>query len=100
MAQCAYCSATILFGGQRAGDYVFCNARCLLHGRPLLLANDRVDVADLDQTVRDLREDLLIVVDELQQLRASLNEANERIDFTERALVQLRGAMKVPPASA
>jgi len=32
MASCASCGQTILFGGKKCGDFVFCNDRCLSNG--------------------------------------------------------------------
>jgi hypothetical protein len=97
--RCAFCNSTILFGGRRVGEYVFCNSRCLLHGRPFLQADQQAAVADLNEALRELRDDLLLLADEVQQLRTAVGEANERVDFTERALVQLREAIKPPPAA-
>lgn len=88
MAQCASCNATILFGGHKVGDYRFCSPRCLLMARP------SVAEADLAGEVKDevqlLREDLHIVIDELQQQRSAHAELHERLDFLERAVAQLR----------
>lgn len=92
MARCAFCSTTILFGGKRVGDHVFCNGRCLLRGRPLLLADDSTN--DLWDAMDALREDMLVLADELHELRAAMSETNERLDFSERTMVQMREAQQ------
>jgi hypothetical protein len=98
MAQCASCNATILFGGHRVGEYRFCSPRCLLMARPSVAeANLAGEVKD---EVQQLREDLLLVVDELQQQRSAHMELHERLDFLERAVVQLREAVRQPGATA
>ncbi len=38
MASCAYCGETIVFGGVKAGDLRFCNAKCLDRARVLAAA--------------------------------------------------------------
>lgn len=88
MAQCATCNATILFGGHRSGDLRFCSARCLMMARPSLAADDLArDVAD---DVDQLRDDVMLLAEELQQHRTAQAEMYERVDFLERALAQLR----------
>ena len=84
MAQCEQCGSTIIFGGHRLGDHRFCSARCTVQGRQMLLAEARVDDDD------SMREDMLVVLEELQQQRLQLAELHERVDFLERALAQLR----------
>src|SRR4051794_34859709 len=46
MAQCDYCSTTILFGGVRDGDARYCNATChqkgVLHGLAHVVPDDVV----------------------------------------------------------
>lgn len=85
MASCAYCNATILFGGRRIGEHLYCNTHHALLGRSL----DQAQTND-PKLLRELQEDSLALAEEVQQLRTSLNEAQERIDFLERAIAQLR----------
>lgn len=40
MASCAYCNSLILFGGTRAGDLRFCDAKCAEKGRLAFAANE------------------------------------------------------------
>ena len=88
MAQCGFCSTTILFGGKRLGDEVYCNARCMLQGRAVVAAEGGSD--DLWDIVIELRNEMLVLAEEMQEIRSALAEANERVDFAERTLVQLR----------
>jgi hypothetical protein len=90
MAQCTQCGATILFGGHRFGEYRFCSARCVVLGRPLLLAQDRADTRGDEGELTELREHVGIIIEELQQQRVAIGELQERIDFLERALAQVR----------
>ena len=92
MAQCAQCGATILFGGHRIGDHRFCSARCRIAARPLIASEASVEECEA------LREDILVLVDELQLQRAQLAELAERVDFLERALAQVRQA-RAPEAT-
>lgn len=88
MAQCANCNATILFGGHQAGEFRFCSARCLMIARPSLAADNLArDVAD---DLEQLRDDVMLLAEELQQQRTAQTELHERVDFLERALAQLR----------
>jgi len=88
MAQCANCNALILFGGHQAGEFRFCSARCLMLARPSLDAGDLA--ADITDDVGQLRDDLMLLAEELQQQRTAQVEMNERVDFLERVLAQLR----------
>ncbi len=45
----------------------------------------------------DLEARLDVLADEVVQLRQELNEAQERIDFTERALAQVEQARRLAP---
>lgn len=92
MAQCTQCGATILFGGHRFGAYRFCSARCVVLGRQLLVAQDRADVHGDEGDLAEVRENVSIVIEELQQQRVAVGELQERVDFLERALAQLRTA--------
>ena len=95
MAQCAHCDATILFGGHRRGEYRFCSPRCLMAARPSLLAEEVA--GDVKDELAQTGDDVLILAEELQQQRAAMNELQERVDFLERALAQLReAALKSP----
>lgn len=38
MANCAYCSTTIIFGGKQVGSYRLCNDRCVAKGQLLVTA--------------------------------------------------------------
>ena len=91
MAHCEQCGSTIVFGGHRIGDHRFCSARCTILARPLLMAETRAEEGD------SLRDDMLLVIEELQQQRLQLAELAERVDFLERALAQLRSVH--PPAA-
>lgn len=88
MAQCAFCSARIIFGGKRLGDDVYCNARCMLQGRAIAVAEGGDN--EIWDMITEMRDEMLVLAEELQELRTALSEANERVDFAERALVQLR----------
>jgi hypothetical protein len=50
MAACAYCGATILFGGSRIGNQRFCNATCAQRGNWLALSRQLPD-AEVNQQV-------------------------------------------------
>jgi hypothetical protein len=50
MGQCAYCKSTILFGGRRDGDLVFCGDSCFQKGEVLRVAN-RVPDEELEKYV-------------------------------------------------
>ncbi len=89
MARCAYCNATIVFGGRQVGEYQYCSTHHALLGRALQ-PDTHSDLAGLREQVRELHEDMLSLAEEVQQQRASLSEAAERLDFVERTLVQLR----------
>ena len=89
MARCAYCNATILFGGRQVGGYQYCNTHHALAGRALQ-PETQSDLAGLHEQLRELRDDLVSLAEEVQQQRASLSEVAERLDFVERTLVQLR----------
>ena len=95
MAKCAFCNKTIVFGGRRVGEQLFCNAECLIHGRQLGAIDEHSDVAGLREAVRNLRDALLVVAEETEQQRTLLNEVTERLDFAERRLAQL-GASATP----
>jgi hypothetical protein len=43
MAKCAYCNATIVFGGSRIGDQRYCNATCAQRGNLLALSRQVPD---------------------------------------------------------
>ena len=90
MAQCAYCNATILFGGHRRGEFRFCSPRCLMAARPSLLAEEAA--GEVKDELAQAGDDVLILAEELQQQRAALSELQERVDFLERALARLRDA--------
>lgn len=90
MARCAYCNATILFGGRTVGDHQYCSSHHALLGRAMLGGESQSDLAGVRELIRELREDMLALADEVQQQRASVTEAYERLDFVERALAQLR----------
>jgi hypothetical protein len=95
MAKCSFCNKTIVFGGRRVGELLFCNAECLIHGRQLVTIDENADAAGLREAVRDLRDALLVVAEETEQQRTLLTELTERLDFAERALAQL-GASATP----
>jgi hypothetical protein len=59
-------------------------------GRSLAQADAQAHRGDARDTVRELQEDIVALAEEVQRQRALLSEANERIDFLERALVQVR----------
>jgi len=99
MARCASCNRTILFGGHRLGEYRFCSPRCLLLARPGLVPNEQGGAGDTQDAIGCLREDIMLLVDELQQQREALSEAQERVDFLERTIVQLREAARTDQAS-
>lgn len=88
MAECTVCSATIIFGGRRLGEHVFCNSRCMMQGRALLAAEGGED--ELWDVIAELRDEMLIMAEEMHELRTSLAEANERLNFSERVLTQLK----------
>ena len=88
MAQCAFCSTTIIFGGRRLGEHLFCNARCMMQGRAIIVAEGGDN--EIWDVISEMREEMLALAEELQEVRTALSEANERVDFAERALVQLR----------
>jgi hypothetical protein len=50
MATCAYCGATIVFGGSRAGNLRYCNATCAQRGSLLALSRQIPD-AEIRQQV-------------------------------------------------
>lgn len=52
MAKCSYCGTTILFGGKRVQDFVFCNDQCLGNGQALIVSRDIPDDLVLEQTRR------------------------------------------------
>ncbi len=93
MAACAYCNATILFGGRRVGEYQYCSTHHALLGRSLVQAAE----ASEHGGVRELNEELIALADEVERQRVALADAQERIDFLERALVQLRDAAAKRP---
>jgi hypothetical protein len=98
MASCAVCNATILFGGHRVGGLAYCSARCLLLGRSLDRSDTRPDDTR-DTAVREMREDLMALAEDLQRDHELLTEVAERLDFLERAVISLRAQEKTvePP---
>jgi hypothetical protein len=92
MTRCSYCNATILFGGIEVGEKRYCNARCRLKARSLLSITDPTDVSDLHAIITALHEELLQVADEVHALRGALAEAQERVDYLERSVAQLKSA--------
>lgn len=64
----------------------------MTQGRVLLASETGDD--DLWDVIDELREEMLALAEEMQELRTSLVEANERLDFSERVLAQI----KEPPA--
>jgi hypothetical protein len=92
MTRCAYCNSTILFGGLRVGDHTYCNTRCRLRAQTLHLPPADRDVADLHAIITALHEDLLHLADEVHETRTALAEINERVDFLERSVSQLKAA--------
>ncbi|MEP6573776.1 MAG: hypothetical protein ABJD11_13820 [Gemmatimonadota bacterium] len=100
MAVCAFCNTRIVFGGRRVGEQVFCNAHCLLNGRAQMVVTDQASVVDLREAVRELRDALLVLAEEVEQQQTTIGETAERLDFAERALAQIRNAtLPEPPAS-
>lgn len=92
MAQCANCNATIIFGGHQVGEYRFCSSRCVMMARPSLAAGELAGgVAD---DLGQLRDDIVLIADDLQQQQTVQAELNERVDFLERTLAQLREEMR------
>ena len=56
----------------------------------------RVHLAGLREAIRELREDDTLLRRELGEARTQIAELAERVDFTERALVQVREAPSLP----
>ena len=99
MARCGSCNRLILFGGMRLGDYLFCNSRCLLHGRLIHGGGDRDDQSGLREVILELHDDVSALAAEVEHQKASLAEGLERLDFVERALLQLRNDVTLRPTS-
>ena len=98
MPRCAYCNKMILFGGKRHRGHRLCSNRCLL--RLMIHAEGQEDgLSGVSEIILELREDVDALTTEIADQRAALTEAVERLDFAERALVQLRNAPAVPPGS-
>ena len=53
MASCAYCNATILFGGKRQGTFRFCNVKCAQRGA-LTELGSRLPAADVQRFVQQV----------------------------------------------
>jgi hypothetical protein len=98
MAQCANCRATIIFGGHRLGDYRFCSSRCLMEARPTLMAEGSADVGGGKDELSQLREDLITLAEDVHQLLTAQEGVQERVDFLERALFQLREEVRAASA--
>ena len=92
MAACGYCNATILFGGRRVGDVLYCSTHHALLGRALAQTPDASDLTGLRELLRDTQDDLLALADEVRQQRAAVSDASERLDFLERVVAQVRAA--------
>jgi hypothetical protein len=96
VGNCGVCNATILFGGHRIGDTVFCSGRCLILGRSLVQPERQTDAGISLEAIRELREDVAALADDVQRQHDLLTDATERVDFLERALVQLREVHSAP----
>lgn len=57
MATCDYCSTTIIFGGKKEGDLLFCNDKCLEKGFVLVVANE-IPADMLDEAVAEVHQGL------------------------------------------
>lgn len=90
MVRCAFCDATIIFGGRRVGDLQYCNTHHALMGRGLTVAPSDTSIAELQNVIRFLHEDVMALAAEVQEQRVGLAESQERVDFLERALAQVR----------
>ena len=99
MARCAFCNQVIVVGGLTSGDRRYCSEACLLKGRALVQDDARDGLSGFRETIRELREDLDALADEVEQQRRALAEAAERLDFAERRIVQLHEAAAEPPHS-
>ncbi len=55
MAQCAYCSTTIILGGKKEGDLRFCNDKCVERGFVLIVA-DQIPPEMLNEAVTEVHQ--------------------------------------------
>ena len=62
----------------------------MIQGRQLLQIEEEDDVPALRDAVRDLREAILVLAEQVDQQQTALAETTERLDFAERTLAQLR----------
>ncbi len=53
MASCSYCGTTILFGGIRQDEYLFCGAKCARQGAALVHAKD-ISLNLAEKTAREI----------------------------------------------
>ena len=97
MSSCAVCNATILFGGQRVGELIFCSARCLILGRSLYEQHLEREPASDSPSIREIREDLIALAEDLQRQQWLLTETAERVDVLERLLTRSREAERDEP---
>lgn len=95
MPRCANCGAMVIAGGVRDGDTLYCGEVCRHRSRSNVRSDDQLDVAGFRELVRELRDDVSALQDEVERQREALSQSDERLDFLERTVMQLRNP---PPA--